>query len=110
MRRTLILPVLLVLAACSSSPRVNYYNAEKTYAGVVDSLTLLRKAGKIDDDSYRRINPSVQAANRALVSWHAAIMATPDGQKPEVARTITDAVLDALEELAIWYAKYAGGK
>ena len=97
-----------MLVASCASPRVNYYNAEKTYAGVVESLTMLRAANKIDDDGYRRINPAVQAANKALISWHEAIMATPDGQKPNVSETIIDAVLDALEELAIWYAKYQG--
>ena len=109
MRRQAIWPVALVLlvAACSNA-RLNYVTTERSFKAAVEFAAGQRRAGVMDDDTYRKLDPAVQGGNSALKLWLAILIETEPGQKPNVSQAIYTAILDAIDILEA-YMIHNGG-
>lgn len=97
-------------AAWRANPGLAYYDANTAFIEAVKVLTALRQTGKIDDISYGKVSPIIHAVDAALDEWWTALKATPEGETPSVPRTVTQAVTRGLLELAVWQAKFQGGR
>ncbi len=108
MRRTRILLLVAVVAACSGIPARDYAAYSNMASTAVENLTALRAAGKIDDASYAEITPVIHALDAARKQWRAAIEnADPATGRIDVPKSVVNAVLDGIDQLVIWRAKLA---
>ncbi|MHC5033971.1 MAG: hypothetical protein ACYTFZ_02940 [Planctomycetota bacterium] len=96
--KAIALLVLIGLASCQN-PRLNYVMAEKNYKAAVDFAVAQRKAGNMTDATYHRLDPAIQAGNKALENWLDMILKTPEGEKPDIPATVYKIVLDTLDIL-----------
>lgn len=106
-------PVALVAPGCGAwrvNPGLAYYDANLAFTETLRVLTALRQSGKIDDLSYGKITPAIHAVDSGLDQWWLALKATPEGERPNVPRTVVSAVTSGLAELAVWQAKFSGGR
>jgi hypothetical protein len=110
MKRLAIPIALLVVVAggCVKSSLGGYgkyIEQEIRFKGVVQGLTALRKAGEIDDDAFKLIDPFVQEGNQILKDIHAQIDATPPGETPQVSVNLTDRLLSITDKLLTEYER-----
>ena len=104
------LVLVVALASCKGTPAKQYYDANLAFTAAVDALKAFRSSGKIDDENYRKLTPIIHAVDAALDSWYEAIKATPEGETPNVPRTVVNAVVDGLNALLVWQAKFSSGR
>lgn len=91
--------VLLALVGlgCATSPRDKVTQARLIYTVTLNTLSDLREAGRIDDQTYRRIELSRRLASAALEAADRAIASGQPGWKVWL-----DAAIEAVEEFAGW--------
>jgi len=118
-----LIPLMAILAAgCAVSGHQDepteavykYFDWEIEFVGAVHVLTTARKAGKIDDEAFRWINPILQEGDKLLDELHDDIKikmkTTPAEEKivPDV--NLTTRFLNVLEKLLFIAADYKGGE
>ena len=95
MRRAMILPILLVLAACAATPRGKAYQYTKALTGINRTTTTALGYDLITADEAE----AVQAATRAAtVDLKRAIAAINSGSTRDVTTRILDLVLAGIVE------------
>ena len=102
MRRAMILPILLVLAACAATPRGKAYQYTKALTGINRTTTTALGYDLITADEAE----AVQAATRAAtVDLKRAIADINAGQPSDVTERVLALVLASLNEAQRLLAK-----
>lgn len=96
--KVVAMAAVLLVAACANQ-RLNYVTAEKSFKAGVDFCVHQRKAGEMTDATYLRLNPAIQMGNEGLKMWLKTILETPEGQQPDVAQTVFNMVMKAIDIL-----------
>lgn len=96
--RKLFAPILIVfvLAACGTSMLQRYALALDTYNTALSGVVELRRAGKIDDAAFRRIDPIVQSGNVALERMKDAALSGKASEFSAAANIVEGAVTEFL--------------
>lgn len=100
--KAVVVLALLAVAACQN-PRLTYVTAEKNFKTAVAFAVAQRQSGGMSDEAYRKINPAIQAGNEALKNWLDMILKTPQGEKPDIPKTIYLIVMDTLDILEAYF-------
>jgi len=109
MRHATVIALLAVIAACSGVAVRDFAQVNEVYTTTLQGLALSRQAGKIDDDTYRKIDPFVQAGDAALDSiWTEIKRALDAGEKPEIAQVLFTDLNGNLDQLILWGLRIAG--
>ena len=103
MRKAIPVLLLLLVAAACANARLNYVTAEKSFKTVVQFAVDQRKAGTMTDATYNRLDPAINAGNEWLKKWLEVILATPEGEKPDVADAIVEGVLSTIDILEAYF-------
>jgi len=85
--------MLLLLVACATTARGREAQAVATYTAAVETLTQLRAAGRIDDETWARVQLAVlvaREARRSLVSAREA------GESPATVARLLDTAVAAM--------------
>lgn len=85
------LVAMLMLTACSDTPRTTYANFQEAYIAAVNPVVDLRQSHLIDDRTYNfEIMPLIRTGNLGLNDYDAATKAGADGtQFRTVVQTVT---------------------
>jgi hypothetical protein len=107
----LAIPLLLVAVALSAcrSPRVTYGLAEKQFGELVKFTNDQIESGNLPVERAKKLAPAINGGNAALKNWLEAILATPEGEKPDVSAAIINTVLDALDILEVYFLQETKG-
>ncbi len=106
-RRAPFLALLLIFAvSCAGTPARKYHDASENFAAATESLTTLRKAGKIDDKHHALLSIPIHKADAILDRWHAHLKASDPETPYELSRGDYADLLDLFNELAIWSATF----
>lgn len=104
MRRktSLLLILALVSVPACQNQRASYRASERMFRGMVRDLNEDIQSGRMSKARAQRFKPAVNAGNEGLKAWSEILLATPEGQEPDVPNSVINAVLSAISVLEAW--------